>query len=191
MLGTDVQFSELYDGLEEDYSFYPLVRGTTLNSTRLYMLVLYGLIRSNGFKDLVEIGVMKGITSSFLARAAKLNGGKLTCYDVSGENIANALANLERHGLSEQVQFWCMRSQDAKPAPCDFVFIDGDHSYEGVSGDFAVFAPALRLGGVLAFHDTRDERIERFLKYGIDIPAQWEHINFLGDCGLALYRRVR
>lgn len=35
----------------------------------------------------------------------------------------------------------------------DFLFIDGDHSYEGVKEDFAMYAPLVREGGAIAFHD--------------------------------------
>ena len=35
----------------------------------------------------------------------------------------------------------------------DFVFIDADHSYEGVSTDLKAWAPKVRAGGVLCGHD--------------------------------------
>jgi cephalosporin hydroxylase len=35
----------------------------------------------------------------------------------------------------------------------DFIFIDGDHSYEGVKADFHGFRPMLAKGGILAMHD--------------------------------------
>ena len=35
----------------------------------------------------------------------------------------------------------------------DFLFIDGDHSYEGVKRDFVTYGPLVRPGGVIAFHD--------------------------------------
>lgn len=35
----------------------------------------------------------------------------------------------------------------------DVVFIDGDHSYEGVKRDFELYKPLVRKGGVIAFHD--------------------------------------
>jgi len=35
----------------------------------------------------------------------------------------------------------------------DFLFIDGDHSYEGVKQDFDMYSPLVRPGGVIAFHD--------------------------------------
>ena len=35
----------------------------------------------------------------------------------------------------------------------DFLFVDGDHSYEGVRRDFMLYAPIVRPGGLVAFHD--------------------------------------
>jgi cephalosporin hydroxylase len=35
----------------------------------------------------------------------------------------------------------------------DFLFIDGDHSYEGVKKDFNMYGPLVRDRGVIAFHD--------------------------------------
>jgi predicted O-methyltransferase YrrM len=35
----------------------------------------------------------------------------------------------------------------------DFLFIDGDHSYEGVKKDFEIYSPLVKKGGIIAFHD--------------------------------------
>ncbi len=35
----------------------------------------------------------------------------------------------------------------------DFLFIDGDHSYEGVKKDFELYAPLVKKNGLIAFHD--------------------------------------
>lgn len=37
--------------------------------------------------------------------------------------------------------------------PLDYLFIDGDHTYEGVKRDFELYAPLVRDGGVVALHD--------------------------------------
>lgn len=37
----------------------------------------------------------------------------------------------------------------------DFLFIDGDHSYEGVKKDFEMYGPLVRKGGMIALHDIR------------------------------------
>lgn len=36
----------------------------------------------------------------------------------------------------------------------DFLFIDGDHSYNGVKTDFLTYSPFVRAGGIIAFHDA-------------------------------------
>jgi predicted O-methyltransferase YrrM len=37
--------------------------------------------------------------------------------------------------------------------PLDFLFIDGDHRYEGVKADFETYSPLVRKGGWIGFHD--------------------------------------
>ena len=37
--------------------------------------------------------------------------------------------------------------------PLDFLLIDGDHSYEGARRDWELYAPLVRPGGLIAFHD--------------------------------------
>jgi cephalosporin hydroxylase len=39
--------------------------------------------------------------------------------------------------------------------PIDFLFIDGDHSYEGVKLDYEMYSPLVRAGGLIAFHDNK------------------------------------
>ena len=50
----------------------------------------------------------------------------------------------------------------------DFLFIDGDHSYEGVAADFRDYSPFVRPGGSIAFHDIVPDHKTRF---GIDTPS--------------------
>lgn len=45
----------------------------------------------------------------------------------------------------------------------DFLFIDGDHSYDGVKRDFEMYAPLVIPGGLIAFHDINfDTDVRRF-----------------------------
>ena len=47
-----------------------------------------------------------------------------------------------------------VRSLDALSGTVDLLFIDGDHSYDGVRADFESYAPLVRPGGLIAFHDV-------------------------------------
>jgi cephalosporin hydroxylase len=40
--------------------------------------------------------------------------------------------------------------------PIDVLFIDGDHTFKGVKQDFDMFAPLVRPGGIVGFHDICD-----------------------------------
>ena len=44
----------------------------------------------------------------------------------------------------------------------DFLFIDGDHEYEGVKQDWENYSPLVRGGGVVAFHDIVPDYESRF-----------------------------
>jgi predicted O-methyltransferase YrrM len=52
----------------------------------------------------------------------------------------------------------------------DFLFIDGDHTYEGVAKDYANYAPLVRNGGVIGFHDIRSPDPS----YGV--PRLWNEL---------------
>jgi predicted O-methyltransferase YrrM len=50
--------------------------------------------------------------------------------------------------------------------PLEFLFIDGDHTYEGVRLDYEMYSKLVRPGGVIAFHDiltpSEDVGVQRF-----------------------------
>lgn len=50
----------------------------------------------------------------------------------------------------------------------DFLFIDADHSYEGVRRDFELYAPIMANDGVIALHDIRHDRCS--------VPEFWTEV---------------
>jgi predicted O-methyltransferase YrrM len=54
----------------------------------------------------------------------------------------------------------------------DFLFIDGDHSYEGVKKDFEMYSPLVKKGGIIAFHDI----VPGPQKNAGGVPKFWEEI---------------
>jgi predicted O-methyltransferase YrrM len=52
----------------------------------------------------------------------------------------------------------------------DFLFIDGDHSYEGVKKDFEMYSPLVRKEGIIAFHDIINNDPTRL---DIEVPKFW------------------
>lgn len=66
----------------------------------------------------------------------------------------------------------------------DFLFIDGDHSYEGVREDFRMYSPLVRSGGLLAFHDiARTKPPEEVHKLWNEIKQDYKHEEFVHRTG--------
>lgn len=85
------------------------------------------------------------------------------------------IAFKEVHSVSNGFVAWIpMTSRDAlscgilsPETALDFIFIDGDHSWEGIRGDWEGFSNLIVEGGVVALHDSRNRDgcgSERFTK---------------------------
>ncbi len=65
----------------------------------------------------------------------------------------------------------------------DFAFIDGDHTYRGVKSDFISYAPLVRPGGIVAFHDILprpdmpDIQVDKFWN---EIKDRYDSEEFIG-----------
>lgn len=53
----------------------------------------------------------------------------------------------------------------------DFLFLDGDHTYEGVKKDFLMYKALVRKGGIIAFHDAglKDHPLVEVYKFWAEI----------------------
>lgn len=122
---------------------------------------LYGLARSA--TTIAEIGRFKGGSTLLLASAMPPDG-ELWSYDlhvklpgaVHGPDLDRDLtAALGRYGLAERVHLVVgdSRASQPPPRPCDLVFVDGDHSYEGTRADYDAWRDRIAPGGHLVFHD--------------------------------------
>ena len=63
----------------------------------------------------------------------------------------------------------------------DFLFIDGDHSYEGVKKDFELYSTILSEKGIIMLHDTDGEYEETFI---VSEDAKKDHYRFDGPSKL-------
>jgi predicted O-methyltransferase YrrM len=130
--------------------------------------LLYGLARALKPSVAVEIGSARGKSACFVGRALKENGsGKLfaidphTRTDWNDENSVDTLEIMRRNirtlKLERHVEIIRDTSVNAAARwmlPIDMIFIDGDHSYDGVKRDWELFSPFVKRFGVVVFHDT-------------------------------------
>lgn len=139
--------------------------------------LLYGIAVSQDVEgDILEIGSWQGKSTSYLARAIIDSGnghlfavdhfmgnvGKENCYFIDGEGDLKTRfeRNMRRLGLQEHVTLLACHSEKAFPSLAGkvlrFLFIDGDHTYEGVRKDIGLFCPLVRAGGMVVFDDYND-----------------------------------
>lgn len=114
---------------------------------------------------LVEVGVYTGQSAAFLG-VELVNVGvqdaELFLVDkyTDGGSAEEVLARLSP--LSGKVKLTARANDSSAEATwfddgsLDFVFIDADHRYEGVSRDIDAWAPKVKRGGILAGHDFID-----------------------------------
>jgi predicted O-methyltransferase YrrM len=61
----------------------------------------------------------------------------------------------------------------------DLLFIDGDHTFAGVSADFLLYRNFVRPGGVIAFHDVNDTPFH--IAAGCMVHEFWKSVCYVYD----------
>lgn len=145
------------------------------------------LIKMNGYKNVLEIGVFEGETSVKMIEALPI-GGKYTGIDINdyrkldfnkagkgwnfilGESI-KVLANMPEHHF-------------------DFIFVDGDHSWENILPEFKEIERVIKPGGVIAYHDTiHIPDVKKLIEYAQHYKYNTITLNTSEGRGLSLIQR--
>jgi predicted O-methyltransferase YrrM len=66
----------------------------------------------------------------------------------------------------------------------DFLFTDGDHSYEGVKMDFEMYSRLVKKDGIVAFHDIAVHPPEtgcEVSKFWSEIKRKYEHVEIIDN----------
>lgn len=154
-----------------------LFASTSLDHAVIAMTVrqtayLFGLVRQMKARKVIEIGRYKG-GSTFAIAAAMDGEGQVWSIDIGEkENRLHSgrlrrsfdkqiAAACERFGLKVELIVGDSRTVEIESGEVDLVFIDGDHSYEGVKVDFERFGTRVRVGGAVLFDDAFDEGLFR------------------------------
>jgi predicted O-methyltransferase YrrM len=123
----------------------------------------------------VEGGALLGKSSTYLCDLAK---DRINIYIVDAWNYSKE--ELKKNKLTTEADVYQMfienmgdrkftpirkesieASKDFEDESCDVIFIDMDHSYEGVKQDLIHWFPKLKKGGYIAGHDRDWEGVSR------------------------------
>jgi cephalosporin hydroxylase len=159
-----------FDDSGELWDYATTIGGGVVASfqTKSEILWLLERVRAVQPKVVVEIGTANGGTLLLFARSVDA-AATIISIDLPGDRPGQGYAAwriplYKRFALPGQ-SMHLLRGDSHDPAirarveelldgrEIDFLFIDGDHSYEGVKADFELFRDLVRSGGLIAFHD--------------------------------------
>lgn len=154
-----------------------------------YGLIHHSLIRNNRPKRVLCIGSMYGYIPFMCALACKENNyGSVefvdAAYDIDNpddkgkHNFGKGFwkkieprAHFSYLKVSNYIKTYVMTTDNFvtkyPKRKYQYVYIDGDHTYEGVKNDFKIFWGKLEKGGLMLFHDTDNKGYHGEIYYNV------------------------
>ena len=108
------------------------------------------LARATAARAVLEIGSSNGVSTIWLAAAARENGGHVTGTEIIPERAAEANANLVAAGLAEWATVFAGGARETVAnlaGPFDLVFIDAEK--DDYAGHFLALVAKVRVGGLI------------------------------------------
>lgn len=183
-----------------------------------YGWIHYSLIKLLKPRRVLVVGSRYGFVPAVCAQALKDIGGGVVDFVDAGYQSANPQdknhwggvgfwkkVNVDKHfnrfGLYKYINFYLMTSEEYVKKylkrKYDYVYLDGDHSYKGVKGDFDRFWPRLNKEGYLALHDIYTTHNLGNLDYGVNKfwqeikkSKRYNQVEFPGQCGLGIIQKI-
>lgn len=152
--------------IDEVYTLIP-----NIGQNRSEIEALYSFLEKEKPKNVLEIGTQFGGTFYLWCKLA--TGKKISIDLVGGDYGGVGKLEVDERNVNFRAKWFpndntinFVEGNSNDPAilkqaldilngePIDFLFIDGDHSYEGVKRDFEIYSQFVKKGGYVAFHDV-------------------------------------
>lgn len=180
-----------------------------------YGWIHYGLIRLIKPTRLLCIGSRYGYIPAVMAQACKDNDkGVVDFVDPGyGESDKNHWTGVgywkvkegrecfNKFGLRKWISTYLLTSEEFKKKynkrEYGYIYIDGNHSYDGVTNDYKLFFPKLKIGGFMVFHDICVKGAKTGGIYGVgklweELLVKDSHISFVfSGSGLGVIQKNR
>jgi len=137
---------------------------------------LTNIVKDKKPKTVVEIGTCNGGTLFLLSTAADPEAKIISIdlpYGQFGGGYPEWAGRLYKNFASDKQSIHLIKEDSHKEetveklrtiigkSKIDVLFIDGDHSYEGVKRDFQLYSGLVRKGGIIALHDVAVHKDEK------------------------------
>ena len=166
---------------------------------RSEFLALAKLVKEQNCKYVMEIGTFRGGTLFVFSQLAA-PGATMISLDFHMSFFGKVYGALQKPLLRKFVRngksLYMVRENSHLPQTLDtirgilkgheldFLFIDGDHSYDGVREDFMMYSPLVREGGLIAFHDIADSGGSREVhRLWNELKPNYQHEEFIHVTG--------
>ena len=183
-----------------------------------YAFIHYSLIRNQLPKKVLCIGSKYGYIPATCAMACRDNNyGKVyfvdAGFDYEGDSKEDSWGGVGlwrrinekeyfgRFNLEKFISLNVMTTQEFSKKKInnnwDYLYIDGDHSYEGIKYDFKTFWPKLKKGAYCLFHDTNIDFIDddqygvKKLLSEIKDRKDLQRIDIPGEYGLTIVQKIK
>ena len=166
---TDLCKTEIYNYSADD-EIFTIASNITNNVAPAELALLHALASNTKNGSIIELGTHTGKSAAIMAHAIRDRDGFIICMDRFGKSrgwhldkgkeykdtLINAKENIEKLRLSHKVIFVKGNFEDTQKiihTKADLIFIDGDHTKEGVLLNFEFALNNLAKEGIIAFHD--------------------------------------
>jgi predicted O-methyltransferase YrrM len=174
----------------------PAIRSQQIRSE---FIELAEMVKEQHCKYILEIGTYRGGTLFVFSQLAA-PGATVISLDYHFTFLGKVFGALQKPLLRKFVRngksLFLLRKDSHKPETLtiirnimqghelDFLFIDGDHTYEGVREDFNMYSPLVRTGGLIAFHDIAQSGGSREVhRLWEELKPKYEHEEFIHKTG--------
>ena len=170
---SDIKVEDVIDYCAQDF----FIDACDFQQVYEEILTLGYWIKGFAPENILEIG-SKGSTFFLFSR---FSTGKKVAVDIDdrrrnlhhfmfGEDYVFFVGNSQTEEMRNKVKDFCPQY--------DFIFIDGDHSYDGVKRDFELYKDLVSPRGFVVFHDIDPNHVFKGNLGGGDVWKFWQDLDY-------------
>lgn len=187
MLTKDYMKDLLADGFVGHFN--PIMNSTI----PYYQMLMYTFIYALGLQNILEVGILRGYTSYYLARAANVNGGHFYGIDIAQKYCDEVKAGLDSCGLKNTIICADTKKIDRIEFTnrIDVAFLDGEHNTKAVLHEIELIYPLMPGNGTSYFfiHDIIDQG-NSDAWWRLKQDPRFEGIGMNANYGLGILRKL-